>query len=424
MKSNLQLLIRSFLLAAVFSLSSFNAICQNVFIPDANFKAALVANTSINTNGDTEIQITEAAAFSGPINVINLSISDLTGIGAFTALTFLNCYNNQLTSLNVSANTALTHLWCYNNQLTSLNVSANTALTYLLCYSNQLTTLNVSANTSLLWLSCNNNQLTSLNVSANTALTQLWCSNNQLTTLNVSANTALTSLWCSNNPLTGLNVSANTALTYLGCSCNSLTSLNVSANTALTQLDCYSNQLTSLDVTTNSALQNLYCYSNQLTTLNVSANSSLLWLSCSNNQLTSLNVQNGNNVNFFSFFANNNSNLTCIQVDDVAWSTANWTAPSEIDATASFSLNCSVGLEEENNQAFTLFPNPISTQLNLSTEKTNQSNYIISDVSGRILRTGNFVQNTTINVNDFSRGTYFIRLLSAEGISNKKFIKQ
>jgi len=382
MKSNLQLLIRSFLLAAVFSLCSFNAICQNVFIPNANFKAALVGNMSINTNGDTEIQITEAAAFTGPINVGNLSISDLTGIGAFTALTSLDCYNNQLTSLNVSANTALTHLWCDYNPLTSLNVSANTALTQLYCSINQLTTLNVSANT---------------------ALTQLSCYSNPLTTLNVSANTALTYLRCNNNQLTSLNVSANTALIVLNCSINQLTTLNVSANTALTQLSCDNNQLTSL---------------------NVSANTALIYLGCYSNQLTILNVQNGNNTNIFQLSASNNPNLTCIQVDDVAWSTANWTAPSEIDATASFSLNCSVGLEEENNQAFSLFPNPISTQLNLSTEKTNQSNYIISDVSGRILRTGNFVQNTTINVNDFSRGTYFIRLLSEEGISNKKFIKQ
>ena len=33
---------------------------QNVNIPDANFKAYLVANSLINTNGDTEVQISEA----------------------------------------------------------------------------------------------------------------------------------------------------------------------------------------------------------------------------------------------------------------------------------------------------------------------------------------------------------------------------
>ena len=33
---------------------------QNVNIPDANFKSALLANTAINTNGDVEIQVSEA----------------------------------------------------------------------------------------------------------------------------------------------------------------------------------------------------------------------------------------------------------------------------------------------------------------------------------------------------------------------------
>ena len=33
---------------------------QNVNIPDANFKAYLVGNTAINTNGDSEIQVSEA----------------------------------------------------------------------------------------------------------------------------------------------------------------------------------------------------------------------------------------------------------------------------------------------------------------------------------------------------------------------------
>jgi hypothetical protein len=40
---------------------------QNVNIPDANFKAYLVGNTAINTNGDTEIQVSEATAFTGTI---------------------------------------------------------------------------------------------------------------------------------------------------------------------------------------------------------------------------------------------------------------------------------------------------------------------------------------------------------------------
>ena len=132
---------------------------QNVNIPDANFKAYLVGNTAINTNGDTEIQVSEATAFNCGIYCQSMSISNLTGIEAFTALTWLECSYNQLDSLDVSQNTALTYLYCYDNQLTSLNVSQNTALTYLWCESNQLSSLDVrnGNNTNFVYFSATNN---------------------------------------------------------------------------------------------------------------------------------------------------------------------------------------------------------------------------------------------------------------------------
>ena len=97
---------------------------QNVNIPDANFKSYLVGEPSININGDNEIQVSEATIFTGTINCANKSISSLTGIEYFTALTALNCPGNQLTSLDVSSNTSLTALNCFNNQLTNINISA------------------------------------------------------------------------------------------------------------------------------------------------------------------------------------------------------------------------------------------------------------------------------------------------------------
>jgi hypothetical protein len=116
---------------------------QNVYIPDVNFKAYLVGKTAININGDTEIQVSEAAAFTGTIYCQSMGISNLTGIEAFTALTWLECSYNQLTSLNVSQNTALGLLSCIYNQLTSLDVSQNTALNHLWCHTNQLSSLDV-----------------------------------------------------------------------------------------------------------------------------------------------------------------------------------------------------------------------------------------------------------------------------------------
>ena len=56
------------ILLALFAVLAINSFSQNVNIPDANFKAYLVGNTLINTNADTEIQQSEATAFTGTIN--------------------------------------------------------------------------------------------------------------------------------------------------------------------------------------------------------------------------------------------------------------------------------------------------------------------------------------------------------------------
>jgi len=72
----------------------------------------------------------------------------------------------------------------------------------------------------------------------------------------------------------------------------------------------------------------------------------LLW--CYNNQLTSLDVRNGNNINLQYFNAVNNSNLTCINVDDTAWSNANWTTIDFLfDSQHYFSNNCPPSTIEE-----------------------------------------------------------------------------
>ena len=85
------------------------------------------------------------------------------------------------------------------------------------------------------------------------------------------------------------------------------------------------------------ALTDLYCRENQLSSLDVSNNTALTDLRCGNNQLTCLNLKNGNNTNMFFMYALLNPNLTCIEVDDPAWSTQNWVY---IDSGVTFSTNC------------------------------------------------------------------------------------
>ncbi|MCT4579892.1 MAG: T9SS type A sorting domain-containing protein [Flavobacteriales bacterium] len=142
-------------ITSLFNEKNNSSNCTNfVNIPDANFKAALLAHGTaiytgpgisvIDTDGDGEICETEAQAYTGKIYLPGISISDLTGIEAFTSLTALDCPANLITNLDLSSNTAITSLNCRNNQLTSLDVSTNTALTELSCQSNNLTSLNVA----------------------------------------------------------------------------------------------------------------------------------------------------------------------------------------------------------------------------------------------------------------------------------------
>lgn len=134
------------------------------------------------------------------IDVHAKSIDSLKGIELFLNLETLYCYNNNLTSLDVSKNEKLADLWCSQNNLTSLDVSKNPELKELWCSDNNLTSLDVSKNIALQKLACSGNQLTSLDVSKNTNLTSLNCNQNRLTSLDVSQ-TAVTTLKASDNQI-------------------------------------------------------------------------------------------------------------------------------------------------------------------------------------------------------------------------------
>ncbi|HOO49566.1 MAG TPA: DUF4214 domain-containing protein, partial [Saccharofermentans sp.] len=278
--------------------------------PDENFRN-YVSNTN-DTNSDGFLSETEIAKITS-INVTDMSISTLEGIEYFTAIMRLYCYENNLTTLDVSRNTALVFLDCYGNNLTTLDVSNNTSLRGLQCAGNNLTTLDVSNNTALTFLVLNNNNLTTLDVSNNTVLESLYCGGNNLTTLDVSNNTVLESLYCGENNLTTLDVSNSTALETLYCYDNNLTTLDVSNNTALTFLSCWNNNLTTLDVSNNTVLESLNCGENNLTTLDVSNDTSLSWLYCYGNNLTTLDVSN--NTSLTGLWCEGN-NLTTLDVSN------------------------------------------------------------------------------------------------------------
>ncbi len=262
--------------------------------PDENFRNWLLGQSYGADGVLTDAEIADIKSIKFVDSYYSDQIKNFKGIEFFTALTSLDCNDNQLTSLDVSKNTALTSLNCNGNKFTSLDVSKNTALTELNCDDNEITSLDVHNCTALTKLVCSRNKLTMLDVSNNTMLTELNCYSNQLTALDVSKNTALTSLICSQNSLTSLDVSKNTALTELDCSqTQTLKSLNVSGCTALRELDCHYSSLSQLDVSGCISLENVSCYGGYFTTIktiNVSGCTALRELTCHNNHLQELDV--------------------------------------------------------------------------------------------------------------------------------------
>ena len=334
---------------------------QTTTILDQNFEQAL-----IDLGYDDVLDNSVLTSNINTVNILELAgknIADLTGIEDFTELTYLYCYSNNLTEINVSNNLLLKHLYCGNNDITTINIANNSLLEFLSCDNNNLTELDVSnnvlleslicfnsnlsdldvSNNSLLnHLSCDNNNLTTLDVSNNPELNLLNCFNNNLTDLDVSNNLQLEDLYCYDNNLSELNISNNTGLKKLNCASNNIATLNTSYNSLLTNLNCSWNNLSALNIYNNINLERLSCYGNSLSELDVSNNSELTELYCYLNNLKTLDVSNNSELN--SLWCNDN-NLECIRVWDIEYAIEQENCIDNVncfikDSEAIWSLTC------------------------------------------------------------------------------------
>ena len=382
------------LIAAPFVLNA-----QMTYIPDDNFEQALI-NLGLDSGPLNDSVPTKIIDTLNRLDVSSQSIFNLTGIEDFIGLESLSCPSNRITSLDVSKHLSLKYLDCSNNRLTSLELSKNTALRVLYCSLNSITKLDLSFNSSLYTLDCGKNQLTSLDVSKNPALERLECEENYIKILDVRKKPSLRILYC------------------------------------------WKNQLKSLDISDNSVLRELYCDVNQLTSLDVSKNLDLGGLYCSSNKLTSLNVKNGNNLKMtndseITFYATNNPNLICIQVDDSAWSSNNpyWYK----DSTAHYSTDCGyTGVDELKigNNSVSVSPNPAMDYIEISFPPSKKRgsggvSMVIYDMLGKEVLKGmdsrfrgndsHFPEGISvhIDVSHLAPGIYFVRI----GDVVRKFVK-
>ena len=219
--------------------------------PDENFRDYVAREW--DKNQDKYFSPSEIANAKW-ISCDNKEISNLKGIEFFTNIWLLECYYNNLTTIDLSHNKNLSYINCHHNQLNELDVSGLPLLETFYCGHNALPSIDVSKNEKLEDFDCQDNHLDTLNVSQNKELVKLSCGTNNLTELDVSENKKLKELSCYESKLSNLDLRNQTELEVLKCWKNPLSALNVSANTKLKKLFVSNTNLTSLDATNNTAL--------------------------------------------------------------------------------------------------------------------------------------------------------------------------
>ncbi|WP_100613438.1 DUF7619 domain-containing protein [Confluentibacter citreus] len=308
---------------------------QNIYIPDANFKDALVNSICIDTDGDGtldddvdtnndgEIQISEAEVIT-ELYVSNKNIRNLEGIQYFVSLYKLFCDDNQLETINLN-NNPITILFCQDNiNLTSIFLK-NGETTFisssgppppggtsgfyncpnltLICTDGGEDLSNIQEYVNAVGLINCEVISTCDNYSNSTQIINIPDTNfknillNNGTDLNADGEIQVfeaenrTSLAITNQgieSLEGIQYFVN--LTTLAAQDNLIASLDITSLTNLKSLDLNGNSLTSLDTSLLTNLEYLYLNNNSFTSLNVDTLNNLKQLDCSYNPLTSLDV--------------------------------------------------------------------------------------------------------------------------------------
>ncbi|MCY0976997.1 T9SS type A sorting domain-containing protein [Chryseobacterium wangxinyae] len=324
-----------YLLATLLFCSSFSS--QIVNIPDANFKAKLVsanqwnfiANdlignmTVIDTNGDGQIQVSEAANIS-QLTLNQTQIHDLTGLQSFSNLQNIVIQGNTyIDEVNVSNLAYLKNLSLIGNGIDLINTQGCTQLEYVNLTNNSgflynlnflqsnissLKKLKLISNqhlsgvdlTSLINLeeldisgtSHLNTAFTSLNLANNVNLKKIIIEKPNLTSLTLNPLSQLLEFTLQKTPLTSLNLSSAGIMEYLHVADNALmTSINIQNSNGLENilvLNCP--LITSLGIQNKPNLTSMSLGGTGVTSLNFTGTPGIGNLAISNNALTSLDL--------------------------------------------------------------------------------------------------------------------------------------
>jgi len=408
------------------------------------------------------------------------------------ALEELECETNQLSTLDVSQNTALRVLGCSDTNLSTIDVSNNLLLEAIWFTNNNIESLNLDSNTALRTYGLSNNPLVYMSIKNGNNANMLYIEAQNLPSLtcievddenaaylsesnwnvdpsisfgedcgdlwtiytsDINLDTALSSygntidtsgdgeitlneaaaytgvLDLSNLGITDIQgLQGFTAVTEINLSSNNITDLSPLFGSSTVILINRQTQLRTVANSSFSALSVLDVSDNNLESIDLSELTTLVEFYCSNNALNSLNVKNGNNEILTSFDASNNSELSCIEVDNAIAASSGLNSYSSWikDALAIYSEDCFSALSIDDNDGIpniSIFPNPVKDMLTINS-KQPIDHVIIYSLLGQKVVSYKDLANNKIDISNFSKGLYILTAEINGAIQSIKFVKE
>ncbi|MNY56295.1 hypothetical protein D3C86_1923600 [compost metagenome] len=98
----------------------------------------------------------------------------------------------------------------------------------------------------------------------------------------------------------------------------------------------------------------------------------------------------------------------------------NWSGNSYIDNLKIYDA-ATAGVNDIKKSLFSVFPNPTADFLNVASKSKVESAQVY-DLSGKAVKVS--VANNQIDVRNLAKGSYVVKIQTAEGASTQKFIKK
>lgn len=359
-----------------------NIYSQIITFPDLNFKTRLLQSTAntgpvyfiasgsngqniaIDSNNNSEIEISEAQAVYR-LTVQYAAITDLSGIEYFSNLIDLNCADNLLTSLDVSALSNLENFRCDRNDISYLNI---------------------------------------------TGLTNL------------------RTFWYGGNNLPSIDANNNPNIVHLGCDGNNITSLDVSGLPYLSFLVCGYNNINTLDLSNQNNLIHLSCPFNLLTELDISKMINYGSMQCNNNPLININMKNGHlfdyqNLTQYNMNFSNCPNLINICVDDFNINSIQTKVLNYGYTNCDVNTDCNLSNEYfDFDEQITFYPNPVKNVLHIESNLSS-SEYLVSIYNniGQLVLISKSTKQ--IDVSSLKKGVYIINITKNNKSVKSKLLK-